>query len=277
MTQAQQIPAEILGRQVRAPKTAELIAAQIRGQIVRGVLKEGDTLPSEHGLMQQFGVSRPTLREAYRILESESLIFVRRGSRGGVQVTAPDLGVAARYVGLILQMANTTLADVYETRMILEPAAVRMLAQRRTKKDLVDLNRCVDDLDALVNAGVDGADLGEWSAAAFRFHALLMDRSRNTTLSTFSGVLHEIVSSHMAAAVSRSVDPGAIVAQFTNTIGNFRKLIDLIEQKDADEAEEFWRRHMSSSARKLLWGDLANESVVDLFNGWSADVSFPAR
>lgn len=272
-----QVSAGLVGRQVRAPKTAELIAAQLRGQIVRGSLKAGDTLPSEQGLMQQFGVSRPTLREAFRILESESLILVRRGSRGGVQVTAPDLGVAARYIGLILQMANTTLADVYETRMVLEPAAVRMLAQRHTKKDIADLNRCVTELDVLVSGGVENADLGEWSAASFRFHALLMERSRNTTLATFSGVLHEIVASHMAAAVNRSVDPGAIVSQFTKTIGNYRKLIDLIEQSNAEEAEEFWRRHMSSSARKLLWGELANESVVDLFSGWTGDVSFPAR
>ena len=44
---------------VRVPKAAELVAAQLRGQIVRGELGEGDTLPPEHELMQRFGVSRP--------------------------------------------------------------------------------------------------------------------------------------------------------------------------------------------------------------------------
>src|ERR1044072_6044836 len=68
---------------VRAPKTAELIADQLRSSIVRGVLKKGDSLPTEVELVKQFGVSRPTLREAFRILESESLIVVWRGSRGG--------------------------------------------------------------------------------------------------------------------------------------------------------------------------------------------------
>ena len=74
-------PAGPVGQIVRAPKTAELIAGHIRRQIVRGELREGDTLPSELNLMEQFGVSRPTLREAFRILEAESLISVRRGLR----------------------------------------------------------------------------------------------------------------------------------------------------------------------------------------------------
>src|SRR5215475_2209197 len=91
-----------VGQPVRAPKTSELIAARLRRQIVRGVVKPGDKLPPETQLMGQFGVSRPTIREAFRILETERLIVVRPGSRGGAQVAAPDLTVAARYVGLLL-------------------------------------------------------------------------------------------------------------------------------------------------------------------------------
>ncbi|MEU1168737.1 GntR family transcriptional regulator, partial [Streptomyces sp. NPDC005921] len=58
-----------IGRQVRVPKTAELVAGHLRRQIVRGELKPGDALPPESGLMEQFGISRPTLREAFRVLE----------------------------------------------------------------------------------------------------------------------------------------------------------------------------------------------------------------
>src|SRR4051794_8165047 len=67
---------------VRVPKTAELVARRIRRQIVTGELKEGDALPPESQLMADFTISRPTLREAFRILESEALITVRRGARG---------------------------------------------------------------------------------------------------------------------------------------------------------------------------------------------------
>ncbi len=88
---------EQLGERVRVPKTAELVASSLRRQIIRRELVEGDALPPEADLMERFGVSRPTLREAFRVLESESLITVRRGSRGGAQIHAPDMTVPASH------------------------------------------------------------------------------------------------------------------------------------------------------------------------------------
>ncbi len=70
---------------IRSPKTAELVARTLRRMIVDGQLKEGDFLPHEAELMTHFQVSRPTLREAVRVLESERLVEVRRGSRTGAK------------------------------------------------------------------------------------------------------------------------------------------------------------------------------------------------
>src|SRR6516165_5409517 len=133
------LPGGRIGQPVRAPKTSELIADLLRRQIVRGEVKPGAKLPPETQLMEQFGVSRPTIREAFRILETERLIVVRAGSRGGAQVVAPDLTVAARYFGLLLQLQGATIADVYEARKIAEPACAGMLALRRTEQDIADL------------------------------------------------------------------------------------------------------------------------------------------
>ena len=80
--------------QVHPPKTAALIAAKIRRQIVRRELLPGMTLPTEPELLAELGVSRPTLREAFRILETESLISVRRGVGGGALVLTPDVSVS---------------------------------------------------------------------------------------------------------------------------------------------------------------------------------------
>src|SRR5690606_34497762 len=106
---------------VHLPKTAELIAGQLRRQIVTGELKEGDALPPEASLLDAFAVSRPTLREAFRVLEAEGLISVRRGAHGGARVQTPSSRVAARYAGLVLQAQSTTLADVLDARTLLEP------------------------------------------------------------------------------------------------------------------------------------------------------------
>lgn len=250
---------------VRAPKTAELIADQLRSSIVRGVLKKGDTLPTEVELVKQFGVSRPTLREAFRILESESLIVVRRGSRGGVLVSSPETSVAARDFGLLLQMSGTTLADVYAARRVFEPAAAEMLAGRATPADVADLRSAAGALAVLVNEGTEGADFGEWSAATFRFHDLILERAGNTTLMLFGAVLRDVITRHMARAVSRASDIAVIEKQFKQTIRVFTKFTALVESGDAVEARDFWAAHMDRAGRNMLWGDLATETVIDLF------------
>jgi DNA-binding FadR family transcriptional regulator len=98
---------------LRVPKMAELVSDRLRRQIIRGELSTGDALPSETALMARLGVSRPTLREAFRVLESEGLITIRRGAHGGARVQSPNGEIAGRYAGLLLEFRRTTLADVY--------------------------------------------------------------------------------------------------------------------------------------------------------------------
>ena len=123
----------------RVPKTAELVAHHLRKQIVHGDLKEGESLPSETALTAQFGISRPTLREAFRVLEAEQLITVRRGAKGGANVHAPSANMVARYAGLYLEHARTTLADVFDARVAIEAPAAALAAERCTADDIVRL------------------------------------------------------------------------------------------------------------------------------------------
>jgi GntR family transcriptional repressor for pyruvate dehydrogenase complex len=258
-----------VGQVVRAPKTAELIATLYRRQIVRGELRPGDTLPSEQQLMEQFGVSRPTLREAFRILEAEDLISVKRGSRGGARVTRPSLSVAARYVGLLLQVQGTTIADVYEARMVLEPACARLLARRRTKQDLADLNECIEELRGAVEAGHPETGQPEpalWSRQAARFHELIMQRSGSKTLAVQGGVLQDIVATHLAMALSRDRARDDELANFRRNVRSYEKLVALVEERDGPGAEQHWRAHMEAAGQRLLREDLQSRSVVDLFS-----------
>src|SRR4051812_32786766 len=87
----------------RAPRAGELVARHIRHRILRGQLKEGERLPPEAELTKAFQVSRPTLREAISVLESEGLVVMKRGAKGGIIVHRPDVRVAARYVEFILE------------------------------------------------------------------------------------------------------------------------------------------------------------------------------
>ena len=254
-----------VGPALRAPKTAELIASYIRGQVVRGELNTGDSLPPETALMEMFGVSRPTLREAFRILEAESLISVRRGARGGARVVSPDLAVAARYVGLLLQTSGTTIADVYEARTVIEPAAAGLLAARRSRQDLDDLNACVEHLVGLVESDRQFRDADVWSQAIMRFHDLVLERSGNRTLAVQAGVLREVVAMHLSTAVMRTFDHPDTQDQFRKLVRSYRKLVLLIDARDADGAERHWRTHLEVMGRRLLRDDTGAKAVVDLF------------
>jgi DNA-binding FadR family transcriptional regulator len=220
--------------------------------------------------MEQFGVSRPTIREAFRILETERLIAVRPGSRGGAQVVAPDPTVAARYVGLLLQLQGATIDDVYEARKVTEPACAGMLAQRRTERDLADLAAVVAEIESAIEAVKDQdgqmPDPAQWSRLTDHFHELIMQRSGNKTLALQGAVLHDIVATHTELRVSRSFDATESPERFRRAVRSYKKLLALIEAGDAEGATRLWRGHMDSAAAYLLKDDLRDKPVVELFS-----------
>jgi len=258
-------PAAQIGTVVRAPKTGELIATPLRRQIVRGELRPGQTLPAESQLMEQYGVSRPTLREAFRILEAEALISVRRGSRGGARVAAPDASVAARYVGLLLQMQGATINDVYEARMISEPPCARLLALHRTDEDIAKLTQVVDELSAEVTARKPFIpDPCTWSRLTCRFHELILEGCGNKTMAIQGAVLQDIVATHLRTKIAQR-DDNDTDERFQRVIRSYMKLIALVKAGNAAGAEKHWRSHMEGAAQYLLKDDLKTKPVVDLF------------
>lgn len=235
---------------VRVPKTAELVASHIRRRIVLGELRENDALPPETALMEEFNISRPTLREAFRILESEGLITVRRGARGGARVQEPTTDVAARYAGLVLQHRGATLADVLEARVIVEAPAAGMLAARRDRATVAkQLQQKLDSLDP---------------AEPSRFHefnARVVELTENQTLVLVTAMLEHI---SQAAAVSYARQHPDVDNRLARKAHRTRqKLIDLIKAGDAEGAEELWRIHLVEAGKVLAEG--AGASVVDLF------------
>ena len=99
-------------RRLSAPRIAEIVADELRRQIIDGELADGDLLPRQEVLVEQFNVSLVSLREALRILETEGLVSVRRGNRGGAIVHAPAKTSAAYMLGLLLQSESVVVADL---------------------------------------------------------------------------------------------------------------------------------------------------------------------
>ena len=172
---------------IRVPKTAEIVAKHVRDRIVRGELQDGDALPSENVLMTQFGISRPTLREAFRILEAEALITVRRGARGGARVHPPSPEVAARYAAVVLQHRGATVDDLQAARVLFEAPLAGMLANRP------DRTAIVDDLTALLEETEARVDDPEAMVALhFEFHRLVVASTGNPVVMLLAEIVEGV-------------------------------------------------------------------------------------
>ncbi len=234
------------GTAVRSPKTAELVAGTLRRMVVEGQLTDGDFLPNEAELMTHFGVSRPTLREAVRVLESERLVEVRRGSRTGARVRVPGPEIVARPAGLLLELSGTTIADLLTAKSGIEPMAARLLAESGLAEAFDELDQL---LEALISEGWQSGRLAETTGA---FHLRVVQLSGNATLSIVAGMLHEITVRH-TAFVFKERRPVS-KADYDKLIRSYRKLMQFLRAGDAGGAEAHWRKHLDTSRELLLTG-----------------------
>ena len=238
---------------VRVPKTAELVAAELRRRIVRGDLSEGDNLPPESTLIEEFGISRPTMREAFRILETEQLISVSRGSRGGARVHMPEVEVVARYAGLYLQTRKTTVRDVHDARLLVEPPAARLLASRRPRDIIEELRALIGDIDSQID------DAEAYSHHAAAFHLKVIEGSGNETLTLLGHVMHEIWEAHLLNVVGTGYD----VEKAKLGVRSEKKLVDLVEAGDAAGAERHLTSHLKRSAQ-IIFKTVGPDTLVEV-------------
>jgi DNA-binding FadR family transcriptional regulator len=242
------------------PTAAQLVADSIRRRIVLGELQDGESLPPEPALIAQYGVSRPTFREALRILQSESLISIRRGSRGGARVHAPSVDSVARQAGYLLQHQHTSLADVYEARLVIEPPAAAMLAERRSAAVLDELRRVLDDERESVHDPVG------FARASARFHERVVELGGNNTLSLFTGILGEIIDAHTESVLleAADTDAGAVDRDSGTAHRSHERLLELVEAGDAEGARAHWLAHMEAIGTVMLRGK-RTRPVIELF------------
>ncbi len=243
----------------RSPKAAARIASILRREIVTGALLPGEMLQPERILQEKFSVSRPTLREAMRLLESESLIRISRGQHGGAHVQKLDTSVTARQVGMYLQMEGTTLADVLEARAFLEPPAAGLIARNRSLDVIEQLRESVRLSKAAHEAGDSRALTEEQS----KFSEILTSQSSNNTLALLATLLHDIVLRQLIdLTVHSSSRSGALEMQWKG-IRAREKLIRLIEKGDPEEVERYWRLHVEE-ATKVVASSYRRQMPIDV-------------
>jgi len=225
------------------PKAAEVAVAALRRRIILGLLVEGDALPSEDDLMVELGVSKPTLRQAIRILESESLVTVRRGARGGMHVSVPRVETAAGYAATVLEYRGATTADLFEAAAALEGPCAAMLARTRTPHQL-------ERLRAAANAERDTSDPHLLLQRENDFHRMVIEFAGNATLQVLCAIVREIIDAvtRRYLAGTRAEVHGPAVAAGARAHSRF---VDLVESHDAEAAEALWRKHIRATAARI--------------------------
>ncbi|MCL2033100.1 MAG: FadR family transcriptional regulator [Oscillospiraceae bacterium] len=141
---------ESLGfKPVSTQRVSQEIVRQIQDAIISGKLNPGDKLPSERDLIAMFGRSRPSVREAFRVLEEAGLINIVGGV--GAIVCEPNLKQLVEPLGVILQMKKVTAQELVEVRIITELSIVEWAAVRRTDDDLLSIEKILKKEEELVD------------------------------------------------------------------------------------------------------------------------------
>lgn len=165
---------------VRARRAGEEVADQLREALIRGVLKPGDRLAVEPTLADQFGVSRPTIRNAINTLRKQGMLRTIRGAKGGHFVVAPQTDMVARDIGetfsLWFDAGAVTMTEVDEARELIERQCVRLAALRRTEEDLEALREIVEA------PADDKGPLEAFWDFDIRFHQQIARAARNRLL-----------------------------------------------------------------------------------------------
>src|SRR5215813_7308622 len=180
-------------KRLRQPRVAEIVAERLRSRILSGSLADGDLLPKQDELLEEFGVSPPCIREALRILETEGLITVLRGNVGGAIVHLPQATTAAYMLALVLQSRSIPLIDLIEAMRQLEPAGAAQAAKRPDRETTI-LPRLRANIDASM-AAINDPDA--FIGLSRAFHTELVNHCGNATMSLVVGSLERLWSAQV--------------------------------------------------------------------------------
>jgi GntR family transcriptional repressor for pyruvate dehydrogenase complex len=227
---------------IRTPASYELVVDQIRRAIHVGRFLPGQKLPTERELARQLAVSRTTVREAMRVLQGERLVETRRGRAGGAVVLGSSISPAERRRLLRSHLAE--LRAVFEYRLVVEPAAARIAAERRTKRTLERLQRDLETMNALAEgAQLDMSPPSRFFAIDIDFHHRIAEATRNQLL----------VRAVEDARAAMFLPVGGIFPTLHPTANLFHAdIVEAIEARDSKKAAEAMIDHITTTRDVLV-------------------------
>ncbi len=225
--------------QVRQRRLSDDIVEQLEGMILEGTLKSGERLPAERALAEQFGVSRPSLREAIQKLVAKGLLVSRQG--GGNYVVETLGSTFSDPLLHLLENNPEAQRDLLEFRQTLEASCAYYAALRATEVDRERLTAAFDALQDCYTRDDDPTRIEEGAADA-RFHLAIAEASHNAVLLHTIRGLFDLLKRNVVTNI------GGMYQQRSETrgmlINQHRDLYLAIIEGRAEQAREVSTRHL---------------------------------
>lgn len=225
------------------------IAGEIEAQILRGDLKPGDQLPGEAELAGQFGVTRSTLREGLRQLESDGL--VHRPSPRRLEVAVPSIDQLTTRSGRAMALMQVTFRELWQVTMVTEPLAARLAAEHGTEDEINGLQTLHAEVIAAEGMMDRTINLDE------EFHSRLADMGRNRVL----GLAREPISLLLFRGFAQ-IAPFA-PKFYKRQIEAHSNVIAAMRDRDAERAEKWARMHIEDFWRGAQIAELQDEIALN--------------
>lgn len=214
--------------QIRKERLADLVGSQLKESIFEGQYKSGQRIPSEHHLVEMFGVSRLIVREAIRDLERTGLLEVKRGPLGGAFVLPMKHDSVSRALRDVLRLGRAKVTDIMEVRLDIEPIVAAIAAQRRTKQDIEMISR-----ELLTIPETPGDEYVNWNV---NFHRLVGRASHNPMYEILVNILMDFTEELVL-----SIKPSELVVHDTTS---HPAIFEKIKQGNASGTKRKYREHL---------------------------------
>lgn len=243
-----------------APRRAVVVATEIRSRIAEGQLREGDRLPPLADLADEFAISRPTLREALRILEMEFLLDLRTGDRGGATIRTPSSRVAAQLAGIVLEARGSTLSDFYRATRLIEPPMIGLVASRMTPTKL----RSLEDVNTELAGAVD--DTPRFVATLREAAQTALSGVRNPALAVISEIMHWVRVGVEPAVTADAKAIPSVSKSNRNFQRSFARFVDAAADRDSGRAAAAWAKALEPNAPWIEESELGHRLMLDLMD-----------
>lgn len=224
---------------------AQSVVNRILDLVRTGMLRSGDRLPSERELINILNISRPSLREAIRALSTLGVVDTRHG--GGAYITNLEARTLLAPLDFFLSLSQANLADVFESRRVVEIEIVRKAAASATESDTEALNGMLIAHEAVLTDPVGFRILDA------RFHARLSEIAGNSVLERIAYGLY-----NMGLDIRRRATEN--VSLIRRSLGEHTRIVRAIEAHDVTAAGDAMAAHLDhieASTRAVIEKDVA--------------------